>query len=92
MKVKCTKCDFVLDETPWTTASERKFESHECLSEFDKGRKQGALEELRKEKRLLKKIINLDLNDNENNVSPEICKLIEDELKRIKELEGELNL
>ena len=52
-------------------------------------RKQGALEELRKEKRLLKKIINLDLNDNENYVSPEICRLIEDELKRIKELEKE---
>jgi hypothetical protein len=56
---------------------------------FEYIKKQGALEELRKEKRLLKKIINLDLNDNENNVSPEICKLIEDELKRIKELEKE---
>ena len=46
MKSECRKCGYVLNETPWTTASERKFESHECLTEFEKGRKRGAVQEL----------------------------------------------
>ena len=57
-------------------------------------KKQGALEELKKQRVFLDYIIELDLEDDTFDVSPEICDLIERELKmvvkRIEELEKEV--
>ena len=59
---------------------------------FEEGKKQGAVEELRKEKRFIEGIINLDLKNSKYHVSPQLCKYIESEYlaikKLIKELEG----
>jgi len=54
------------------------------LQHRDICRKEGNLEELKNQKIFLKTIIDIDLVDNNYNISPTICGLIEDKLEQLQ--------